>query len=109
MCCSYYARPGLNEGKRDFQRFLPTAGDIHFLVIGWIVILGLVGVINIYQIVKLWVIADVDSMEVNFIEKFIDDPLSYCPMWDHQCPKYSQHMSRATISEEPAPIKEKSD
>ena len=40
-----------------------------------------------------------DRIEFNFIEKFIDDPLSYCPIWAQEN-NYSNSMSHATISEE---------
>lgn len=34
-----------------------------------------------------------DMMEMSFIEKFIDDPLSYCPLWNQHGP-YSQAMAK---------------
>ena len=31
---------------------------------------------------------------MSFIEKFLDDPLSYCPLWDPTSPKYLPKMAK---------------
>jgi len=108
LCCSFYAKLESAEGKRDFQCFLPTVGDISKLVFGWSVILLAIFVANLYQLIYLkyemtcfgFLGHDIESMNLNFIEKFIDNPLSYCPLWDKNQQDYDKKMDKATISEE---------
>lgn len=43
-------------------------------------------------------------MDVNFIEKFVDDPLSYCPLWEPNHPTFYPLMAKATPPEEEADL-----
>ena len=42
-------------------------------------------------------------MEMSFIEKFIDDPLSYCPLWNQDSKKFLDAMAKISDTD-PGPM-----
>ena len=82
----------------------PSAGDLPILVTLWIVQLSGILAANLYQLFSLFICPNIDRMDVNFIEKFVDDPLSYCPLWEPNHPTFYPLMAKATPPEEEADL-----
>ena len=98
-----------------FKCLLPTAGDIIYLC--WIYVILIqapIFVISVYQFFKIEPAIlnclniryePQKSMDSNFIQKAMDDPLSYSALWTED--DYKIHMTRATIPETAPPIVDK--
>ena len=98
-----------------FKCLLPTAGDIIYLC--WIYVILIqapIFVISVYQFFKIEPAIlnclniryePQKSMDSNFIQKAMDDPLSYSALWSEE--RYKIHMTRATIPETAPPIVDK--
>ena len=59
---------------------------------------------NVYQLCSIFIWPNTSRMDVNFIEKFVDDPLSYCPLWEPNHPTFYPLMAKATPPEEEADL-----
>ena len=98
-----------------FKCLLPTAGDIIYLC--WIYVILIqapIFFISVYQFFKIEpailnffgiCYEPQKSMDSNFIQKAMDDPLSYSALWSEE--RYKNHMTRATIPETAPPIVDK--
>ena len=107
FCCSYWQNPCDQSNPKtrlDFRCFAPSAGDLPILVTVWIVQLSGILAANIYQLFSIFICPNIDRMDVNFIEKFVDDPLSYCPLWEPNHPTFYPLMAKATPPEEEADL-----
>ena len=94
----------MKMARLDFQCFAPSAGDLPILVTVWIIQLSGILAANLYQLFSIFICPNIDRMDVNFIEKFVDDPLSYCPLWEPNHPTFYPLMAKATPPEEEADL-----
>ena len=89
----------------QFKCLLPTAGDITNLCWIYIYIIQVpIIIISLYQLCRVSFnsLKAHKSMDSNFIQKAMDDPLSYSALWTEK--RYKQYMTRATIPEAGIPI-----
>ena len=63
---------------------------------------------DVFKLLTTKVSSGIDKQKyVNFIEKFVDDPLSYCPLWEPNHPTFYPLMAKATPPEEEADLSKK--
>ena len=86
-----------------FKCFLPTAGDITPLCYIYVTsIQAPIFLIAVFQLFRVHGFGEPQkSMDSNFIQKAMDDPLSYSALWSDD--KYKEYMTRATIPESEPP------